>query len=88
MTKRAFLIAVVAWTLLTLAFVLFYPNDYHRLPCMGLVGRSAACEGDQATINAAYQTYQTIPTLVALAAGYVAIAAVRIRGSRGSTRPR
>ncbi len=52
---------------------------------MHLVGRSAACEADQATVNAAYQTYQTIPALVAIAIGYVAIAAVRIRASRGST---
>ncbi len=79
---------MAAWTLLTLTFVLFYPNDYHRLPCMGLVGRSAACEAGQATINAAYQTYQTIPSLVALAAGYVAIVAVRVKASRRSTRPR
>jgi hypothetical protein len=76
------LIAAVAWTLLTLGFVLFYPNDFHRLPCMGLVGRSAACEADQATINAAYQTYQTIPALIAIATGYVGIAAVWIVGMR------
>ena len=84
---RTAAIATVAWTLLVLGLVLFYPNDYHRVPCMGLVGRSAACEADQATVNAAYQTYQTTPALVAIAAGYLGIAAVRIRASRGSKRP-
>ena len=85
---RTAVIAAVAWTVLVLGFVLFYPNDHHRLACMSLVGRSAACVADQATINAAYQTYQTTPTLVAFAAGYVAIAAVRIKGPRGSIRLR
>ena len=85
---RTAVIAVVAWTVLVLGFVLFFPNDHLTMPCMHLVGRSAACEADQATVNAAYQTYQTIPVLLAIAAGYVAIVAMGIRGSRGSTRRR
>lgn len=82
------MIAAVAWTVLTFGFIVFFPNDHLTLPCMHLVGRSAACEAHQATVNAAYQTYRTIPALIAIAAGYVAIVAVRIRASRGSTRPR
>ena len=85
---RTAAIAVIAWTVLVLGFVLVYPNSNLSLPCMHLVGRSAACEAEQATVNAAYQTYQTMPALVAIAAGYVAIVAVRIRGSRGSRRRR
>lgn len=82
------MIAVAAWTLLTFGFILFHPNDNQLLPCMGLVGRSAACEADQATINAAYQIYQTTPALVAIAAGYLGIAVVRIATLRRAARPR
>ena len=85
---RTAVIAAVVWTGLVLGFVLFFPSVSLTLPCMHLVGRSAACEADQATVNAAYQTYQTIPVLLAIAAGYVAIVAMGIRGSRGSTRRR
>jgi hypothetical protein len=85
---RTFSVAAVAWTFLVLGFVLLYPNDRLLLSCMHLVGRSAACEADQATVNAAYQTYQTIPSLVAIAAGYVGIAAVRIVSQRRAARPR
>ena len=82
------MIAAVVWTGLVLGFVLFFPSVSLTLPCTHLVGRSAACEADQATVNAAYQTYQTIPALIAIGAGYLAIAAVWVRASRGSTRPR
>ena len=82
------MVAAVAWTVLIAGFVIFYPSDHVTLPCMRLVGRTLACERDQATINAAFQTYQTLPVLVAMAAGYVAIAAVLIKASRGSTRRR
>ena len=82
------MIAAVLWTVLALGFVMFVPNGSLSLPCMHLVGRSAACEADQAAVNAAFQTYQAIPALIAIAAGYVAIAAVRITASRGSTRRR
>jgi hypothetical protein len=84
---RAVVIAVVIWTVLVLGLVLFFPNDHQLLPCMRLVGRSAACEADQATINAAYETYQTIPALVAVAAGYVGIAAARFLKVRRRGRP-
>jgi hypothetical protein len=82
---RIVVIAAVAWTVLAIGFVLFVPSGHVTMPCMHLVGRSAACEADQATVNAAYQTYQTLPSLISIAAGYVAIAAVRIKASRGST---
>ena len=83
---RTAAIAAVVWTVLAIGYVMFVPNGSVSLPCMHLVGRSAACEADQATVNAAFRTYQTIPALIAVAAGYVAIAAVRVRASRGSTR--
>ena len=85
---RTAVIAAVVWTVLALGFLLFFPSGHMTVPCMHLVGRSSACEADQATVNAAYQTYQTIPVLLAIAAGYVAIVAMGIRGSRGSTRRR
>ena len=85
---KASLIAAAVWTVLVLGIVLFVPNEPRLLSCMRFVGRSAACEADQESINIAYQAYQTIPALFAIVAGYVAIVVVWIVGMRRRGRSR
>jgi hypothetical protein len=77
---RAFVAAMVVWSAIVLIWVLLVPaSNGGVLGCMHLVGRSVACEAQQDAINQAWWRYQTLPMILALAAGYVAIAIVRLR---------
>lgn len=80
---RAFLVAVMAWSVVVFAWVLFYPADMGpRLGCMHLVGRSLACDAQQDTINSVWWQYHTLPMLIGITAGYAGIVIVRLAGLR------
>jgi hypothetical protein len=85
---RAFLLALVLWSIVVLTWILVLPpSNGGLLGCMQLVGRSGACAAQQNAINQTWWTYQTLPTLATIAAGYIAIVVVRLaRVRRG--RPR
>ncbi len=76
---KAFGVAIALWTLAALWVVLFDLGDASMLlPCMRLVGRSSACEAAQATVNDAVWLWHTLPLLIAVGAGYVAIITLRL----------
>lgn len=81
---RPFAIALVAWTAVVLAVLLFYPAGREVLGCMHLVGRSLACETQQVAINGVWWTHETLPMLVAFAAGYLGIVGLRLACLRRS----
>lgn len=79
--------AAALWTLVVLLFLLIPVGDQQTLlQCMGLVGRSPACEASQQAINEAWWWLHTFPLLLAIAAGYAAIAVLGIRGRRRAGR--
>lgn len=80
---RAFIVALIAWFAVVLAWLLFYPAGHDTLlGCMRLVGRSLACEAQQEAINQVWWKYGTLPSLVVIASGYVGIVIVRLAGAR------
>ncbi len=82
---RAFVAALVAWSAIALAWALLVPaSNGGVLGCMHLVGRSPACEAQQEAVNHVWWQYQTLPTIVAIAAGYAAIVIVRLRATRSA----
>jgi hypothetical protein len=84
---RAFLIAVLRWSAVALTWILVSPGNSSALGCMHQVGRSVACEAQQNAINQVWWDYQTLPTLLTIAAGYVAIVVVRLARLRRWRRP-
>jgi hypothetical protein len=85
---RAFVLALVLWSAVVLTWNLVVSaSDGGLLGCMHQVGRSVGCEAQQNAINQLWWDYRTLPTLLTIAAGYVAIVVVRLaRVLRG--RPR
>ena len=80
---RAFVAALVLWSAIVLVWVLLVPaSNGGVLACMHLVGRSVACEAQQDAVNQAWWQYRTLPMSLAIAAGYVGIVIVRLRGAR------
>ena len=80
---RAFIAAMVAWSAIVLIWVLLVPaSNGGVLGCMHLVGRSVACEAQQDAMHQAWWQYRTLPMILAIAAGYVGIVIVRLRGAR------
>jgi glycerol uptake facilitator-like aquaporin len=84
---RAFLIALLLWSLVVLTWILVNPGNSSALGCMHQVGRSVACEAQQNAINQVWWDYQTLPTLATIAAGYIAIVIVRLVRLRRRRRP-
>ena len=85
---RAFLLALVLWSVVVLTWILLVPaSNGGLLGCMHLVGRSVACEAEQNAINQSWWDYQTLPTLATIAAGYIAIVIVRLARLRRGRRP-
>jgi predicted oxidoreductase len=80
---RAFVAVMVVWSAIVLSWVLLVPaSNGGVLGCMHLVGRSVACEAQQDAVNQAWWQYHTLPMILAIAAGYVGIMIVRLRGAR------
>lgn len=80
---KALLAAVAIWTAIAILILLVNPGGASvLLPCMKLVGRSAACEADQQSLNDAYWIRHTLPLVVAGLTGYAAIAALWLRRHR------
>ena len=76
---RTFIVAVMLWSVVVFAWVLFYPAGAGEvLGCMRLLSRSFECEARQQLINELRWQYQTLPTLVGIASGYVGIVIVRM----------
>ena len=75
------------WSLFVLGLVLFAPWRLPVVPCARLVGTPesrAACEPILAAANQQVWLFETLPLLVAIAAGYVVIAALEVRRARRS----
>jgi hypothetical protein len=84
---RAFLIALLLWSLVALTWILAIPGNSTALGCMHQVGRSVACEAQQNAINQVWWDYRTLPTLLTIGGGYIAIVVVRLASvRRGSPR--
>lgn len=80
---RAFVAALVLWSAVVLIWILVFPNNNTGfLGCMHLVGRSVACETQQDAINQVLLNYQTLPSVITIAAGYVGIVILRLAGFR------
>ena len=79
---KAFVVALIAWSALVVAVLLFFPAGGTPLPCMRLVGRSIACAAQQAAINQVWWENRTLPVVVGMVAGYVGIAVVALVGAR------
>lgn len=77
---RAFVLALLLWSAIVSIWIQFVPATNGG--CMHLVGRSAVCEAQQEAINEAWWQYQTLPMILAIAAGYVGIVIVRLRATR------
>lgn len=79
-------VALLGWTAVVVAFLYFDPGSEpywsNPLLCMRLVGRTAACQAGQNTINDAWQWLHFWPLLLACVSGYIAIVVVAIRGPR------
>jgi len=84
---RAFLLALVLWSVVVLTWILLVPaSNGGLLGCMDLVGRSVACEAKQNAINQSWWDYQTLPTLATFASGYIGIAILRFARVRRGRR--
>jgi hypothetical protein len=83
---KSLLAAIVAWTLFALALLVFDPAFVQPPTCMRLVGRSAECQAIADAWNQTAWTQHTLPLLLAIAAGYVGILVVAIRGQRRRAR--
>ena len=83
---KAFVAAVALWSAVVLVLLFFDPGFQSPLvPCMGLVGHSASCEAAQQTVSDAAWHLHTLPLLLAIAAGYLAIVGLRLtRRARSS----
>jgi ABC-type Na+ efflux pump permease subunit len=78
---RALVAALILWSLIALAFLLFAP--FHPVyPCARLVGASPACRAAVDAANEVVQSLEIRPILFTIVAGYVAIAVIRVRGLR------
>ena len=76
---KSLVAAAALWSLVILAWVSSYPAAGHELlGCMRLIGRSPECEARQQAINELWWHYQTLPTLVGIGSGYLAIMVFRI----------
>jgi Na+-driven multidrug efflux pump len=72
------------WSAIVSIWILFVPAATGGpLGCMHLVGRSVGCEAQQEAINETWWQYQTLPMILAIAAGYVGIVMVRLRAKLG-----
>jgi hypothetical protein len=81
---RAFVLALFLWSAIVSIWILLVPAATGGpLGCMHLVGRSVACEAQQEAINETWWQYQTLPMILAIAAGYVGIVMVRLRAKLG-----
>ena len=82
--------AVVAWTLATVALVLYNPGSepYWRqmtqppFTCNRTVSHSAACDQAIQTANEAWNWLHIYPLLGFIVLGYVAIGVIAIRGRK------
>ncbi len=80
--------AILIWSAFSFAILFFDPGSeaYFRIlnqppfTCMRLVGRSAACKEAVIAANAAWVWIHQYPLLLSVAAGYVAIVVIAIRG--------
>ena len=76
---KSLVAAAALWSIVILAWVLFYPAAGHELlGCMRLIGRSAQCEAQQQVVNDLWWQYQTLPALAGIVSGYLGIVVFRI----------
>jgi len=75
---RALVAAVLLWSAFSLALLLLAPS-YPVYPCARLVGASPACRAAVDAANDVVQALAIRPILVTIAAGYAAIALIRVR---------
>ena len=71
---KALAAALALWTVVAVLFLIFDPGYQSvLLGCMRLVGRSATCEAQQQAINQAWTWLHTVPLILTIAMGYLAI---------------
>jgi hypothetical protein len=76
-------VALLGWSAIVVAYVALNPfgqNDL--LPCMQLLARTADCTAGQDAINQAVWSDRTLPSILAIAAGYLAIGVVGVLRAR------
>ena len=79
---RPFLAAAILWSAVAVGLLLFNPGQPSvLLACMRMVGRSAACEAGQQTVNDASWWLHTLPLMATIAAGYIAVVILKLRGA-------
>jgi hypothetical protein len=67
----------LVWTLVVLGFVLANPFEQADvLACMQFVARTATCTAQQDSVNQALWLDRTLPSIVAIGAGYIGIGIV------------
>lgn len=79
---RQMVAAIAGWSIFVLVLLVFDPGFVQTPTCMRLVGRSAECQALADAWNDAAWRQHTLPLLVLIAAGYVAILLVAITGRR------
>lgn len=79
--------AVAIWSMFALALVVLVPGMGLSVPCMRLVGRSAACEATQATVNRVHEVLLVWPMAACIVAGYLAIVLVALRRPSDAASP-
>jgi hypothetical protein len=79
---RAFVAALAGWSIVVLGLLVFEPGFAQAPSCMRLVGRSAECEALAEAWNRALWWQNTLPLIVVIAAGYLAILLVALAGRR------
>jgi len=83
---RQFALLGIVWTAVVLAVLLFWPGGVQTPGCMQHINPSADCLAQLTTANDRLWWTQTLPLLVFLASGYVAVAAFALRRRRRSRR--
>jgi hypothetical protein len=85
LSRRGALVAAVSlWTVFSVGVLLMAPGMSVSLGCMSHVSPPPECEAQQAAVNAVTLVLWTWPTLLIIAAGYVAIALIRVGCRRRS----
>jgi hypothetical protein len=79
--------ALLGWSAIVVAYVVLNPFGQNELlPCMQLLTRTADCTAGQDAINQAVWSDRTLPSILAITAGYLAIVVVYLARRTGRLR--
>ena len=77
---------MAGWTVVALTLLAFFPFKRAEVPCARLVGTPETRPACQLVLDAANEQaflFQTLPMLVAIAAGYLVVVVIEVRRYRG-----